>query len=192
VEGVVVTPEERAAGIVLLVLDVDGVFTDGGLYYDAKGNVTKRFDVQDGLGVKLAQAAGLEIAVITGLDHTSVRLRMAELGVREFHSGILRKWPLLEEIMARRGVGPEAVAYMGDDWVDASIMRRVGLSLAPANAQPEVLETAHWTASRSGGHGAVREAVRFLLRSRGVLEEMWECWSQLGAESDEKADKGTC
>jgi 3-deoxy-D-manno-octulosonate 8-phosphate phosphatase (KDO 8-P phosphatase) len=81
---------------------------------------------------------------------------------------------------------------MGDDWVDASIMRRVGLSLAPANAQPEVLETAHWTASRSGGHGAVREAVRFLLRSRGVLEEMWECWSQLGAESDEKADKGTC
>lgn len=186
------TPEERAAKIELFVLDVDGVFTDGGLYYDAKGNVAKRFDVQDGLGVKLAQAAGLEIAVITGLDHTCVRLRMTELGVREFHSGILRKWPLLEEIMARRGVGPEAVAYMGDDWVDASIMRRVGLALAPANAQPEVLETAHWTATRSGGNGAVREAIRFLLQSRGVLDEMWSRWSRLGAESDTESEKGTC
>lgn len=177
------TAEERAARIKLLVLDVDGVFTDGGLCYDAKGNVAKRFHVQDGLGIKLAQAAGLGLAVITGLDHPCVRLRMHELGVREYHAGNHRKWPLMQEVMSGKGLAPEAVAYMGDDWVDASIMRRVGLAMAPADAQPEVLETAHWVAQRAGGQGAVREALRFLLQAQGLLEGLWRQWS--GADFEE-------
>ena len=168
--------EERAARITMLVLDVDGVLTDGGLYYDDQGRISKRFHVQDGLGIKLAQAAGIEIAVISGLDSEAVRNRVTELGVTEYHAGHLKKIPLLEKLCQKRKVSFKNVAYLGDDWVDAGVMQKVGLPMAVANAQPEILDLAAWVATRQGGRGAVREAIRFLLTCQGKLDEQWQRW----------------
>jgi 3-deoxy-D-manno-octulosonate 8-phosphate phosphatase (KDO 8-P phosphatase) len=170
--------EELAAGVKLLILDVDGVLTDGGLYYDAEGRVSKRFNVQDGLGIKLAQSLGLGVAVITGLNQGAVAHRVRELGITEYHAGHVAKVPLMLEICGRQGCSPQEVAYLGDDWVDAGVMRQVGLPMAVKNAQPEILSLARWVSTLAGGQGAVREAVMFLLRCRGQLEAAWEQWSR--------------
>ncbi|WP_022662964.1 KdsC family phosphatase [Paucidesulfovibrio longus] len=167
----------RAAAVKLLVLDVDGVLTDGGLYYDSEGRVSKRFNVQDGLGVKVAQQAGLQIAVITGLNHGAVESRVRELGIVEYHAGHLDKVPLMRGILDRMELDWNEAAYLGDDWVDAAIMRRVGLPMAVPNARPKVLGLAAWVASVPGGHGAVREAIEFLLDCRGQLDEQWRRWA---------------
>ncbi len=161
----------------LLILDVDGVLTDGGLYYDPTGGVSKRFNVQDGLGIKIAQACGLEVAVITGLNHKAVETRVRELGIAEYHAGHVNKVPLMEDIRSRIGCEPSQIAYLGDDWVDAGVMRAVGLPMAVANAQPEILSLAKWTTTLPGGHGAVREAIMFLLRCRDDYTAAWEKWS---------------
>ncbi|MGE4293935.1 MAG: KdsC family phosphatase [Desulfovibrio sp.] len=168
---------KRAADVKLLVLDVDGVLTDGGLYYDSEGRVSKRFNVQDGLGVKVAQQAGLHVAVITGLNHGAVESRVRELGISEYHAGHVDKVPLMRGILDRMGLDWREAAYLGDDWVDAAIMRRVGLPMAVPNARPKVLELAAWVAPVPGGHGAVREAVEFILDCRGLLEEQWRRWA---------------
>ena len=170
--------QELGRGVKLLILDVDGVLTDGGLYYDHQGNVTKRFNVQDGLGIKIAQANGLEVAVITGLNHGAVEKRVQELGIREYHAGHTDKVPLMDAIRGRLGLERSQVAYLGDDWVDAGVMQAVGLPMAVANAQPEILALARWTSRLSGGHGAVREAIMFLLRCRGQYQAAWEKWSR--------------
>lgn len=169
--------EDLARKIRLMVLDVDGVLTDGGLYYDAEGRIMKRFDVQDGLGIKLAQGAGMTFAVITGLNSSAVEKRVRELGVEEYHPGHHRKVPVLEAILERRGLTWDQVAYVGDDWVDAAPMKRVGLPMAVANAQPEILGLAAWISRAGGGRGAVREAVMFVLRARGEIEPLWEDWT---------------
>lgn len=169
---------ERAARVRALVLDVDGVLTDGGLYYGPDGSIAKRFNVQDGLGVKLAQAAGLVVAVITGLDSPAVECRVRELGITDYYPGHVAKVPLLEGFCAKRGLAMEELAYLGDDWVDASPLARVGLPMAVANAQPEVLALAAWVSTRPGGQGAVREAVRFILEARGGLEALWLEWRE--------------
>jgi 3-deoxy-D-manno-octulosonate 8-phosphate phosphatase (KDO 8-P phosphatase) len=168
--------EAAARAIQMLICDVDGVFTDGGLYYDAQGKISKRFHVQDGLGVKLAQAAGLQVAVITGLESEAVKLRFQELGVQEYHAGQLGKLPALQDICRRHNLESMQLAYLGDDWVDAQIMGRVGLPMAVCNAQPEILNIAAWISSSSGGHGAVREAIRFILQAQGKWQGLWSKW----------------
>ncbi|WP_243546241.1 KdsC family phosphatase [Pseudodesulfovibrio tunisiensis] len=168
---------ERAAKIKLLVLDVDGVLTDGGLYYDADGRVMKRFNVQDGLGIKLAQAAGVEVGVITGLNHKAVETRVRELGIEHYYPGKRRKLPLFQEMCEKVGVTADQAAFLGDDWVDVGVMRKVGLSMAVNNAVPEVLKEAHWVSTRAGGHGAVREAVQFILDAQGLLDGLWQKWA---------------
>jgi 3-deoxy-D-manno-octulosonate 8-phosphate phosphatase (KDO 8-P phosphatase) len=170
--------ETAAAGVKLLILDVDGVLTDGGLYYDFEGRVAKRFHVQDGLGIKIAQSLGLGLAVITGLKHGAVERRVRELGITEYHAGHVDKVPLMEEIRGRAGIEAREVAYLGDDWVDAGVMQAVGLPMAVCNAQPEILSLARWVSTRPGGQGAVREAVMFLLRCRGQFDAAWEQWSK--------------
>jgi 3-deoxy-D-manno-octulosonate 8-phosphate phosphatase (KDO 8-P phosphatase) len=165
-----------AARVKVLILDVDGVLTDGGLYYAEDGRVQKRFNVQDGLGIKLAQAAGLEIAVITGLDSKSVAARLKDLGVVEYHAGFKEKWETVEGIMQRLGANAEELAFLGDDWVDAAPLRRVGLPMAVANAQPEVKALAAWVSTVPGGQGAVREAIRFILDAQGKLDALWRRW----------------
>lgn len=164
----------RAREVRLLVLDVDGVMTDGGIYVDARGGIAKRFNIHDGLGIKAAQAAGLAIAVVSGLDSPAVAARMAELGITEYHPGHLRKVAVVEGILARQGIGAQQAAYLGDDWVDAGPMELVGLPMAVADAQPEILDLALWVSRREGGHGAVREAVRFILAAQGRLEAAYQ------------------
>lgn len=165
-----------AKNIKLLVLDVDGVLTDGGLYYNDDGIAMKRFNVQDGLGIKMAQAVGLEIGVITGLDQKPVETRVRELGIRHYYSGTHKKVPLFEDICAKVGVDPSEAAYMGDDWIDLGPMARAGLALCVPNAVPEVVEAADWVSSRNGGHGAVREAIIFILEARGLKEQALQRW----------------
>jgi 3-deoxy-D-manno-octulosonate 8-phosphate phosphatase (KDO 8-P phosphatase) len=167
---------EAAKKVRMVILDVDGVLTDGGLYYDAEGNVIKRFNVQDGLGIKLAQSAGIEFAVITGLNSTAVEERVKGLGIRHYFSGHHRKIPILEELRERTGVDFPEMAYIGDDWVDAGPLSLVGLPVAVANAQPEIREMAALVTSASGGNGAVREALRIILDAQGRLESLWADW----------------
>jgi 3-deoxy-D-manno-octulosonate 8-phosphate phosphatase (KDO 8-P phosphatase) len=168
--------EELAKGIKLLVLDVDGVLTDGGLYYDKTGQVMKRFNVQDGLGIKLAQAAGVEIAVISGLDSPVVEKRIKELGIEDYYPGFNDKLPKLEELKLKKGIEYRQMAFLGDDWVDAKPMQRVGLSMAVANARPEIKGLAKWISTAAGGNGAVREAIDFLLTCQGMKELLWKKW----------------
>ena len=171
-------PVALAATIKLLVLDVDGVLTDGGLYYDSQGNVTKRFNVQDGFGIKMAQSVGLEIGVITGLKQPAVEKRVRELGITHYYSGKHEKGPLLRKLCAEAGVSLAETAFMGDDWIDMVPMRLAGLAMAPANAMPEVLELADWISVRAGGNGAVRDAVQFILEAQGLLEDIREQWTE--------------
>ena len=169
-------PDALAKTVKLLILDVDGVLTDGGLYYDSEGRIMKRFNVQDGLGIKLAQQAGLEVAVITGLSSQAVEKRVRELGVEEYFAGNHKKVPLVDDILRRKGLRYDEVAYLGDDWVDAGVMRRARLPMAVANAQPEIKGLAAWVCQERGGHGAVREAIAFILRAQGKLDDLWREW----------------
>ena len=155
-----------ASRIRLLVLDVDGVLTDGVLVYGASGEETKRFHVRDGLAIEAARRAGMQIAVVSGRASAAVTRRMSELGVVEVHQGVADKESSLRGILARLGVKPAETAVMGDDLLDLPLMRIAGLAMAPADAVPEVRRAAGWVARSAGGHGAVREAVELLLHSR--------------------------
>lgn len=155
-----------AARIRLLVLDVDGVLTDGGLYYGASGEGMKRFHVHDGLAMVEARRAGLGLAVVSARVSAPVARRLEELGITEIHQGAQDKGAALGELMARLGLERTQVAMMGDDLGDLPPMRRAGLALAPSNAVREVREAAHWVSRRPGGAGAVREALELLLRAR--------------------------
>ncbi|WP_243362826.1 KdsC family phosphatase [Fundidesulfovibrio terrae] len=165
-----------ARGVRLLVLDVDGVLTDNAVFHDGAGPGLKRFGIQDGMGLKLCQHAGIDVAVISGLGNIQAQHRLRELGIREFHGGHLRKLPVLEELLSAKHLDLNEVAYMGDDWLDAQVMSRVGLAMAPVDAQPEILRLAAWVSKRPGGSGAVRDAVRFLLMAKGKLGALWRRW----------------
>jgi 3-deoxy-D-manno-octulosonate 8-phosphate phosphatase (KDO 8-P phosphatase) len=161
-----VTAPARAARIRLLVLDVDGVLTDGGLLSGPSGEETKRFHVHDGLALVAARKAGLQVAVLSSRASAAVTRRMAELGVTEVHQGVSDKAAALRSLCERLGVQDTEVAMMGDDLPDLSAMARAGMALAPANAVAEVKRAADWVARRRGGDGAVREAVEMLLKAR--------------------------
>ena len=171
----------RALGLArdvrLLVLDVDGVLTDNAVARDGQDGEAKRFSIPDGLGLKLAQLAGLEVAVISGLGNIQAEERLRHLGVAEFHGGHLRKVPVLEKILADRQLSFAQAAYMGDDWLDAPVLSRVGFPMAPCDAQPEILRLAAWIAKAPGGYGAVREAVRFILQAQGKHAALWRSWA---------------
>jgi len=156
----------RASRIRLLVLDVDGVLTDGGLFVSAGGEEIKRFHVHDGLALVAARRAGLQIAILSSRASAAVTRRMTELGVSEVHQGVTDKAGALNALRERLGLAVGEVAMMGDDLPDLPAMARAGLALAPANAAAEVRRAAHWVSRRRGGDGAVREAVEMLLKSR--------------------------
>ena len=156
----------RAAKIKLLVLDVDGVLTDGRLLYGPAGEEVKRFHVRDGFALVAARQGGLDVAVISGRASAAVTRRMAELGVSDVHQGVADKRRCLDELCARLGITPAEVAAMGDDLPDLPLLRAAGLALAPADAAQEVCRVAHWTSRHAGGRGAVREAVEMLLGAR--------------------------
>jgi 3-deoxy-D-manno-octulosonate 8-phosphate phosphatase (KDO 8-P phosphatase) len=159
-----------AAPITLLALDVDGVLTDGSIYIDDNGHETKRFNVRDGFGIKLWQQLGFKVAIITGRSGQALRHRMAELAISEFIQGSANKSTSLDELCAKLGHSPQAVAYLGDDWPDLCILRRVGYPMAVADADPLVKAAAAWTTRAPGGHGAVREAVEHLIEQKGLMD----------------------
>jgi 3-deoxy-D-manno-octulosonate 8-phosphate phosphatase (KDO 8-P phosphatase) len=156
----------KAPRIRLLVLDVDGVLTDGVLVYGASGEEIKRFHVRDGLALQQARRAGLEVAIVSGRASAAVTRRMSELGVVEVHQGVGDKEALLRGLLARLGVSAAETAVMGDDLPDLPLMRMAGIAMAPVDAAPEVCQAADRVTRSAGGHGAVREAIEWLLRSR--------------------------
>mgnify|MGYP000845355635 CR=1 FL=1 len=153
--------------IKLLVMDVDGVLTDGRLYFSARGEELKIFDARDGAGVKYLMRAGLDCAFLTGREGSIASARAAELGVKHVLSGIKDKEPAFRELLASLGLTPEQAAFVGDDLVDLPPMRLAGWSACPADAAAEVREAAAYVASASGGRGAVREIVERLLKEQG-------------------------
>ncbi|NMM76692.1 3-deoxy-D-manno-octulosonate 8-phosphate phosphatase [Acidovorax sp. SRB_14] len=157
----------RAQGVRVAFFDVDGVLTDGGLYFSEAGETLKRFNTLDGHGLKLLQKAGITPAVVTGRDSVPLRLRLRALGVEHAVFGTEDKRPAAEQILATLGLDWTQAAAMGDDWPDLPVMRRSALACAPANAQAEVLAQAHFATRARGGDGAAREFCDLLLVASG-------------------------
>ncbi|MFT3792591.1 MAG: HAD hydrolase family protein [Rudaea sp.] len=161
---------QRAARIRLAVFDVDGVLTDGRLWYAPDGSELKAFHAHDGAGMKRLAAAGVEIAVITARTSHVVSVRMAELGIVHVHQGRADKLACFEHLLRALQLAPEQACYTGDDVVDLPAMERAGLSVAPANAHPCVRERALWRTRLTGGNGAAREVCDLLLAAQGKLD----------------------
>lgn len=159
-------PAARAGAVRLVVFDIDGVFTDGRLYYTGDGEEIKVFHVRDGVGIKALRNAGIEIAVISGRASDAVALRMAELGVSRLFQGDHDKLPLFESLLSELDLDPAQTAFVGDDLPDLPVLDRVGLAACPADAQEEVKAVCHWVGTRKGGRGVVREFCDFLISAR--------------------------
>jgi len=157
----------KARPVELLLLDVDGVLTDGTITYTHDGGENKRFHTQDGFGLRLLREQGLHLGLITARTSAAVTRRAADLGIRHVVQGRGDKAAALEEILAATGLRPFQVAAMGDDWLDVPMLRRVGFSAAPANAVAEVRLGVDYVTEHSGGAGAVRELCDLLLEARG-------------------------
>ena len=163
---------ERAKNIQLLLLDVDGVLTDGTLLYSSSGEEYKPFNTQDGFGITLLHRAGLQTGIITARQSEMVKRRGEELKMAYLHQGTRKKIDAFREILKTSGKKPFEVAYMGDDWLDLALLQQVGLAAAPANGDREVREAVHYVTPRPGGHGAVRDLCTLLLTARGEYERL--------------------
>lgn len=162
----------HAAGIELLLLDVDGVLTDGSVLYADDGTELKRFHVRDGSGLKLWRAAGKRAAIVSGRKSVAVDRRAAELGIAPVIQGCDDKLAGLATVLAQTGIAPERVCAIGDDLPDVPLFRACGLALSVADACPEARAAAHYVTAAPGGRGAVREAIEWLLRAAGRWDEL--------------------
>lgn len=165
-------PTEAARRVAVLGLDVDGVLTDGRLHYGPDGEVVKRFDVKDGMGIKLLQEAGITVAVISARRAAALERRLSDLGIEHALLGRGDKLRALEELQETLGVPAENMAFMGDDVLDLPALRAVGLSMAPRDAHRLVRSEVTWVTEAAGGRGAVREVADGLLEARGRLQEL--------------------
>ncbi|HEX6750732.1 MAG TPA: HAD family hydrolase [Longimicrobium sp.] len=170
-----------ARRIRLVILDVDGVMTDGGIYLGATESgepvELKRFDIQDGLGIRLMKEAGLHVAIVTGRESHAVRIRAEELEIDEVHQDrTAAKLQTIEAMLERLGIGWEETAFVGDDLPDLPILRRVGFPAVVGNATADARACAAWAAEREGGRGAVREFAEALLGARGEWAERVEAY----------------
>ena len=167
---------EKAANIAksikLLILDVDGVLTDGGIYFDDNGIEHKKFDSQDGLGIKLLQLSGIEVAVITARSTKSAAHRLNGLGVKHHYHGVLDKSVALKDLTKKLSISLSQSAYVGDDVIDLPVMTKIALPIAVANAQDVVKDYALMVTEKRGGDGAVREVCNFLLKSQGKYDAL--------------------
>jgi len=161
---------EQAKQLKLLILDVDGVLTDGKLFFDEQGKEYKSFHARDGHGLKLLQQTGVAVAVISGRKSTSVALRMQSLGIEHVYQGHEQKLAAFNELLQKVGCLTEQVAYVGDDLLDLPVMTRVGLPIAVNDAVPEVKAFAKWHTELPGGHGAVREVCDLIMQAQGSFE----------------------
>lgn len=159
---------ERAARVRNLVLDVDGVLTDGRLYFDNRGNELKAFYTRDGFGIRALQSQGCLVALITGRRSELVARRAENLGIEHVYQGRNDKLNAFNELVADTGIDPQQTCYAGDDWIDIPLLERVGLAVTVPEADAVVRQRAHWITSRPGGHGAVREICDLVLAARGL------------------------
>ena len=156
--------------IKLVLLDVDGTLTDGGIYRGNNGEELKRFNVKDGYAIVNAQRLGIEFGIITGRKSELVEIRSNELKIKYLYQGISEKTVILEEIMQKTGLKKEEIAYMGDDLNDILIMKQSGLTGTPKDAADEVIQIADFVSEKNGGSGAVREFVEYILKKDGKWE----------------------
>lgn len=165
-----------ARNIKLLILDVDGVMTDGSIILDNNGHELKMFHVRDGHGIKMLQRVGIRVAIITGRSSDVVLRRAKELDIVDVYQGIFKKSIVYEELLKKYKLKDEEVAFMGDDIVDIEILKRVGLPAVPSDADEEIKAFAKFISTKDGGRGAVREFTDFILKSTGL-------WSSVSGES---------
>lgn len=159
----------KAKKIRCVICDVDGVLTDGLSFIDNNGNEYKGFNIQDGLGLKLLQAANIEVAVITGSKHAIIDHRMQQLAIKHYYKGIINKKIIYDKLKKDLNLNDEEFAYIGDDLPDLNVMRQVGLSIAVANAVSTIKENAHFNTELPGGHGGVRQACDFILTAQNIM-----------------------
>ncbi len=161
---------EKAAAIRLVVFDVDGVLTDGSLFLGDDGQEYKAFNSRDGHGMKMLQASGVDIGIITGRSSHVVKYRMDSLGVKHVYQGQLDKLPAFEELLQKLALQPEQVAYVGDDVVDLPILIRTGLAIGVQDAHPLVKQHCHWITPNAGGRAAARDVCELIMQAQGTLE----------------------
>lgn len=162
----------KAKDIRLLLLDVDGVLTNGSLLYTGGTEESKAFNTQDGFGLRLLQEVGIDVGIITARKSEVVARRASELKMRFIYQGLPNKNEAFKDILKVTGLHPFEVAYMGDDWLDLVLLQQVGLAITPANAVPEVQEVAHFITRRIGGEGAVRDACDLILEAQNLTKEL--------------------
>jgi len=158
--------------IKLLVLDVDGVLTDGGIIYDESGVETKRFDVKDGLGIKLAQNAGVEVAVISGRKSKVTEIRCRELGIKRCYTGVKNKVECFEALEKEMSITADETAFIGDDVNDLALLKKAGFSATTSDSFDYIKSQVHYVTVRKGGYGAVREFIEKILEKNGVWENI--------------------
>ncbi len=164
--------EDRCKNVELILSDIDGVFTDGGIIFDNQGIETKRFHVRDGIGVMLWQRAGYKFGILTARTSHVVQLRAVELGIEVIRQGVDPKLPAAKRVIEELGLTPAQVCYIGDDLPDLALIQMVGLGVAVADAAAEVREAAAYVSKLSGGQGAVRETIELVLRHKGLWDGM--------------------
>ena len=162
---------EKAKRIELVIFDVDGVMTDGGLFFDNNGEEYKAFNSLDGHGLRMLQECGVQAAVITGRQSELVKHRMRDLGITLIYQGYRDKIPAFEALQKEVNLEKHQITYVGDDVVDLPIMSQLDFTIAVQNAHPFVKQHAHWITERSGGRGAVRDVCEFILEAKGMLND---------------------
>ncbi len=158
--------------IKLLLLDVDGILTDGSIIYTDTGEEIKKFNAKDGLGIKFLMHAGIRIGIITGRKSNALTSRCRDLGINIIFDGITNKINALESILEHTGISPDETAFAGDDLPDLAVMKRVGLSITVPDASPDVMEKADMITSFKGGHGAVRQICEAILKAKDLWEDI--------------------
>lgn len=161
---------QRAKNIKCVIFDVDGVLTDGRLFFDLKGKEYKSFHAQDGQGLKLLQQQGITVAIISGRSSPIVATRMKNLGIQHVYQGHENKVAAFSDLISKLNIEPSAVAHVGDDLPDLAILNRSGLAIAVADANPSILPFCHGQTTRQGGHGAAREVCDAILTAQNKLE----------------------
>ncbi len=167
---------EKAKKIKLVILDVDGVLTDGSIILDNEGNEFKIFHVRDGHGIKMLSKVGIKVAIITGRKSKVVERRAEELGITDLYQGVFKKLSVYESLLQKYRYRDEEVAFMGDDIVDIGLLKRVGFSAVPADADKGAKKWAAFISTKRGGRGAVREFIELILKSSGL-------WDSVSGES---------
>ena len=162
--------ETRLAALELMIFDVDGVLTDGRLYYQSNGEELKVFHVHDGHGLKQLLNNGIEVAIISGRNSSALRSRLKDLGIIHTYLGESNKIPALQDLITKTGIALEHTGYMGDDEPDLKPMQQVAISFAPSNAIDKIQEQVDWVSSKNGGEGAAREVCDLVLAAKNIID----------------------